>query len=162
MSRFKIFLSIAILIAALFLLFDKLFTPQPIQIILQSGQEITTSTAEFFSLAEVLLLITSAFLIGAAATYLFYNSGQTKKMSTSHAPEPNATVYSVILPLLKRDEKQVIEALQGAGGELQQNKLVLKLGVSKVKATRILHRLEQKNLITKERHGLTNMVRLRK
>ena len=163
MPKFKIFISIVILIASLVLLFDKLFTPQPIQITLQSGQEITTSAAEYFSLGEVLLLITSAFLIGTAATYLFYNSEREKeKKPQLHAPEPNVNIYEHILPLLKPDEKHAITALLENNGQMHQNKLAAKLGVSKVKATRILHGLEQKNLITKERHGFTNMVKLRK
>jgi len=163
MPKFTIWISIAVLIAGLFLLFDKLFTPQPIQIILQSGQEITTSTSEYFSLAEVLLLIVTAFLIGATSIYLFYNSGQQKKNNAiKDKPEPDEDAYTGIMPLLKADEKRAIEALLGAKGEMHQNKLAAKLNVSKVKATRILHKLELKNLITKERHGFTNMVKLKK
>ena len=165
MPKFTIIVSIVLLIAALVLLFDKLFTPQPIQITLQSGQEVTTSTPEYFSLTEVLLMIVSTFLIGTAATYLFYNSDREKinqKTQKIQSSESNAKVYDVVLPLLKTDEKRVITALLETNGEMQQNKLAAKLSVSKVKATRILYRLEQKNLITKVRHGLTNMVRLKK
>ena len=165
MPKFTIFVSIVVLIAALVLLFSKLFTPQPIQITLQSGQEVTTSTPEYFSLTEALLMIISAFLIGTAATYLFYNSDREKanqKTQKMQSVESNEKVYDVVLPLLKTDEKRAITALLENNGEMQQNKLAAKLSVSKVKATRILYRLEQKNLITKVRHGLTNMVRLRK
>ena len=163
MPRFKTFISLVVLIAALVLLFDKLFTPQPIQIMLQSGQEITTSTADYFSITEVLLLIISAFLIGTTATYLFYNSDHTR--TTNKEPrtlDSNIKPYDIILPLLKTDEKRAVTAIIESGGEIQQNKLVTKLNISKVKTTRILYGLEQKNLIIKERHGLTNMVRLRK
>ena len=163
MPRFRIFISLVVLIASLVLLFDKLFTPQPIQITLQSGQEITTSTPEYFSLTEALLLTISAFLVGTASTYLFYNSDRAKILNQkSNTPESNVNVYDAILPLLKTDEKQAIKLLLENNGELQQNKLAVKLNISKVKATRILYGLEQKNLITRERHGLTNMVRLKK
>ena len=163
MPKFTILISMVVLIAALVLLFDKLFTPQPIQITLQSGQEITTSTSEYFSLSEVLLLITSAFLIGTAAIFLFYSSDRTKAIKPHpQKPEFNASVYETIHPLLKTDENQVIAALLETNGEMQQNKLAAKLGVSKVKATRILFGLEQKRLITKKRHGLTNMITLEK
>ncbi len=163
MLQFKVFLSLVILGAALFLLFDKFFTPQPIQITLQSGQEVTTSTAEYFSLSEVLLLIISAFLIGTTATYLFYNAEQARtKSSGSQTSESTKDAYTIILPLLKPDEKQAITSLLESSGEMQQNKLAAKLSVSKVKATRILYRLEEKGLITKERHGFTNMVKLKK
>ena len=165
MPKFTIYVSIVILIAALVLLFDKLFTPQPIQITLQSGQEVTTTTPEYFSLTEVLLMITSAFLIGTATTYLFYNSDREKtnqKMQKVQNAESSEKIYDVVLPLLKPDEKKAIMALLENNSEMQQNKLAAKLNISKVKATRILYSLQQKNLITKERHGLTNMVKLKK
>jgi uncharacterized membrane protein len=159
MAKFGIFISIVMLIAALVILFSKLFTPQPIQITLESGQEVTTSSAEYFSLSETLLLIVSAFAVGTAATYLYYNSDRGR---IQQKPIPSGRVYESIMPLLKEQEKQAIHAIREAGGEMQQNKLVVKLGVSKVKATRILFGLAQKGLIIKERHGLTNMVKLEK
>ena len=160
MSKFGIFISIVVLISALVLLFTKLFTPQPLQITLQSGQEITTSTSEYFSLAEVLLLIISAFLVGTAATYLFYNSENDKARNNNlpRAAELNQSTYRTILPLLKTDEKLAVKALLDAGGDMQQNKLAAKLGMSKVRMTRVLHRLEQKNLISRKRNGFTNIV----
>jgi uncharacterized membrane protein len=163
MAKFINIISIVILVAALVLLFDKLFTPQPIQIVLSSGQEITTSTAEYFTLADVLLLVISAFLIGTTATYLFYNSDRTKTMNQNQAPQvTNASVYNAVLPLLKAEEKLAVAALKSNSGEMQQNKLAEKLGVSKVKISRILFGLEQKRLIKKERNGLSNKIKLEK
>jgi len=162
MARFTIFISIVVLTASLFLLFNRLFTPQPIQITLQSGQEITTSTPEYFSLSEVLLLIISAFLIGTAATYLYYNSDREKSNKKPESPPFTAKNYDIILPLLKLDEKQVIKSLLENNWEMQQNKLSSKLDLSKVKTTRVLSRLQQKNLIGRERQGYTNIVRLKK
>lgn len=165
MVKFTVIISIVVLIAALFLLFDKLFTPQPIQIVLESGQEVTTNTPNYFSLSEVLLMVISAFLIGTAAIYLFYNSSELKTVKLiKKTEEKNGkdAVYDSILPLLKHEEKQVVNFLRDSGGQVQQNKLVLKLNTSKVRVTRILHSLQQKDLIVKERHGLTNMVKLKK
>lgn len=68
--------------------------------------------------------------------------------------------YELVLPLLKSDEKKVLVALKEAGGEMLQNKLVLKLNLSKVKVTRLLSSLQTKNLIIKERNGLTNNIKL--
>ena len=162
MAKFTILISIVLLAASLFLLIDKLFTPQPIQITLLSGQEITTSTAEYYAFTEVLLLISCAFLIGSAATYLFYNSDRAIKNQKQPASLKGQNEFTNILPLLKPDQRNVIRTLLEANGEMHQNKLSSKLNLSKVKTTRILYRLEHKNLITKERHGFTNMVRLRK
>jgi uncharacterized membrane protein len=160
MPRFRILLSIVVLIASLVLLFDKLFTPQPIRITLESGQEVTTTSPEYFSIAEVLFLIVSAFLIGTCATYLFYNSDRSPRASPPKQAAASSATYDIILPLLKGDEKRVIAALREGQGEMLQNKLVAKLGLSKVKVTRLLVGLEHKRLISKERHGLTNLVKL--
>ena len=162
MSRFKIFMSLVILIASIVLLLDKLFTPQPIQIILQSGQEITTSTAEYFSLSEVLLLITGTLLIGITSSYLFYNSDtDSAKNPQPYKSNLHGESYDTLLPLLKLDERLAINSLLENDGEMHQNKLAAKLIISTVKTTRLLHRLEQKNLIIRERHGFTNMVKLK-
>ncbi len=160
--------SIIILIVSLFLLFDKLFTPQPIQIVLESGQEVTTQTADYFSLTETILLIVCAFLIGTTVMYLFYTTENNTEKSELKvaAVDVKSTFslpnYSQILPLLKDDEKKVIQALQEEKGVMLQNRLVLRLNISKVKVTRLLDHLEQKNLIVKERHGLTNNIKLKK
>lgn len=161
MAKFTIIISMVILIAALFLLFNKIFTPQPIQIVLESGQEVTTSTPEYFSLAEVLLMVISSFLIGAASIYLFYNSDIKNTIKTMQN-KPEKLAYDTILPLLKQDERKVILILRDNKGEMHQNKLVANLNLSKVKVTRILHSLKQKDLIIKERHGFTNLVKLNK
>ncbi len=157
MKRYFAIISVIVLIASLILLFDKLFTPQPIQIVLQSGQEITTQTADYFSLSEAILLIVCAFLIGTTATYLFYNADGVR-IPRLHKKEGKS--YDSILPLLKDDEKRVVIALRDANGEMLQNKLVVKLNLSKVKITRVISSLQSKNLIVKERNGLTNNIRL--
>ena len=46
-------------------------------------------------------------------------------------------------------------------GQMLQNALVLKTSLSKVKMTRVLASLERKKLIVKERHGLTNRIKLK-
>jgi len=46
-------------------------------------------------------------------------------------------------------------------GEVLQNDLVSRTGMSKVAVTRALAKLESKGLVVKERHGLTNKVRLK-
>jgi uncharacterized membrane protein len=158
MPKFSIMISIIVLIVCLFLLFNKLFTPQPLQITLQTGQEISTSTSEFFSFPETILLIISAFLVGMASTYLYFNSDKVKLINESNKNKFDKHSYDLLIPLLKNDEKQVVHVLINSNGEILQNKLVEKLGHSKVKTTRILFRLEKKKLITKHRFGLTNKV----
>ena len=156
MKRFSMIIAVIVLIVSLFLLFDKLFTPQPIQIMLETGQEVTSQTADYFSLTETIMLIVCSFLIGTAATYLFFNADKTMLLPAKESKKR----YDDVLPLLKEDEKKAIIALRDSNGEMLQNKLVLKLNLSKVKVTRVLSGLERKRLIVKERSGLTNNIKL--
>ena len=160
MGRFKIILAVAILISSIVILFSKLFSPSPIQITLETGQEITTQNPQYFALSEVLLLVVSSFLIGGTATYLYYKSDIKSKVSNiiSNGNGGNPA----ILKLLKPDERKVFVALHHARGEMLQNALVKKSGLSKVRVTRILSRLEKKGLIMRHRHGLTNRIRISK
>ena len=68
--------------------------------------------------------------------------------------------FALVFPLLKEDERRVLIALKDSNGEMLQNQLVLRLDLSKVKVTRLLHSMEQKNLIVKDRNGLTNNIKL--
>ncbi len=152
-----------ILITALLLIFDRLINPPQIQIILETGQEVTTQGENYFSLPEVLLLIISSFLIGTASTYLFYNS-EPKKIIQLIRPKEDKTIneqYLKITPLLKTDEQKVFSEIINSKGEVLQNKLVAKTGLGKVKITRILANLQRKDLLTKERYGFTNKIKLK-
>ena len=162
MKKFTIIIAMVLLLASLIVLVDKLFTPQPIQIVLESGQEITTQTANYFSLTETILLLICSFIIGTTATYLFYNSDTFTAIKSIEKEVESLSVknYDTILPLLKEEEKKVILLLQESQGEILQNKLVLALNLPKVKVTRLLASLEKKNLIIKHRNGLTNNIKL--
>jgi len=162
MNQFKIIIAIVILTASIFLLFSQLFRPQPIQIILETGQEVTTQSSDYFTLYDVLLLITYSFLVGLTATYLFYNSDTNEVIKSLKRNKGLEKSYEMIIPLLKGEEKKVFSEILNSNGEILQNSLVLKLRLSKVKITRILSSLENKQLIIKERHGLTNKIKLRR
>ncbi|MFH1236785.1 MAG: hypothetical protein V1648_00055 [Candidatus Aenigmatarchaeota archaeon] len=161
MNRFKVILSIVILIVSVLLLFSKLFASQPITIILETGQEVNTLTSDYFSLTDALLLIASSFLIGSVTIYLFYNSDTKDVIKSFRRENGMKERYGMVIPLLRHDERNVFQNLVDANGEMLQNALVLKSGMSKVKMTRVLSSLERKGLILKERHGLTNRIKLK-
>lgn len=160
-------ISVVLLVASLVMLFDKLFAPQPIQVVLETGQEVATQAPSYYPLSEVLLLVAASFIIGATAIYLYYNSDEItsnfirQKEKDAGTGKEGQDKYKMIVPLLKKDEKAVFIALRNSNGVMLQNQLVLKTGLSKVAMTRALAKLEMKNLIVKERHGLTNKIRLK-
>ncbi len=65
------------------------------------------------------------------------------------------------LKLLDQDEKKVYQVLLNSQGTIFQADMVEKSGFDKVKVTRILDRLEGKQLIERKRRGMTNVVILK-
>ena len=59
---------------------------------------------------------------------------------------------------LDNEEKQVINLLQEEGGAMFQSFLMEKLDIGKVKVTRLLDKLEAKQLIERKRRGMNNIV----
>ncbi|UCD20592.1 MAG: hypothetical protein JSW08_02325 [archaeon] len=62
------------------------------------------------------------------------------------------------LGLLDKDEKKIYKLITDADGTIFQSELVDKSGFAKVKVTRILDKLEGKNIVTRRRRGMTNVV----
>lgn len=161
MERFKTTLAAVIMFASIVILVLKLFAAQPIQITLESGREITTESLEYYSLSEVLVLVVSAFLMGVSAVFLFYNSDMDMiKEKGSSVRVSKGPDYGIVLSLLRDDERKVVSLLRDSKGEILQNALVNRMGLSKVKVARLVFSLERKGLIVKERHGLTNRIML--
>ncbi len=62
---------------------------------------------------------------------------------------------------LNKEEKAVIKILQNEGGAIFQRTLMEKLEIGKVKATRLLDKLEAKQFIERKRRGMNNIVVLK-
>ena len=65
------------------------------------------------------------------------------------------------LKLLDQDEKKIYQSIIDAQGTIFQSDLVDKAGFDKVKVTRILDKLEGRQLIERRRRGMTNVVILK-
>ncbi len=76
--------------------------------------------------------------------------------------EKRELTKSIIESMTTPEEKKVISALEDAGGELTQAQIVDKVRLTKVKAHRIIKRLEQMKIITKYPYGVTNKIVLEK
>jgi len=62
---------------------------------------------------------------------------------------------------LDKESRSVLEKIIVNNGSILQSPLVEDLGLTKVKITRILDRLEGKGLIERKRRGMTNVVLLK-
>ena len=69
--------------------------------------------------------------------------------------------YSKIMSTLDKEEKIVLERIIESEGTIFQSDLVEKTEFPKVKITRILDRLEGRNLVERKRRGMTNIVILK-
>jgi len=62
---------------------------------------------------------------------------------------------------LEKKEKEIIQILQEENGAIFQKTLMEKIGIGKVGITRLLDKLEAKQLIERKRRGMNNIVVLR-
>ncbi len=62
---------------------------------------------------------------------------------------------------LTKEEKNIVKIVEEAEGTIFQSDLVEKSGFSKVKVSRILDKLEGRQLIERKRRGMTNVVVLK-
>lgn len=67
----------------------------------------------------------------------------------------------LVLRLLTGDERAMFKAIMDTGGEALQKDLMQRTKMSNAKVSRVLEKLEQKGVISKERHGSTNKVRIK-
>ncbi len=63
---------------------------------------------------------------------------------------------------LDKDEKEVVKLIQEESGAIFQRTLMEKLEIGKVKMTRLLDKLEAKQIVERKRRGMNNIVVLKK
>ena len=66
----------------------------------------------------------------------------------------------LVLRLLTGDERTMFRTIMDAGGEALQKDLIQRTKMSNAKVSRVLDRLVEKGVVSKERHGSTNRVRI--
>ena len=146
--------SLVVLIVSLVVLTSKLFSSRSIQIVIDEGQAIPIDGSGYYTFSDVLVVIISAWVAGMAAFYLMRHErfdGVQQEAATSD-------FIAMALKLLGGDEKKVYKYIADSGGEILQKDLVMEIGFDKAKVTRILSKLEQKDLILKIKHGMTNRI----
>ncbi len=96
-----------------------------------------------------------AFVAFVGLFFVFFSEGKTthKKIVKKD--------YTKIKNNLSDDEKQIFEKILNADGTIFQSNIVEETSFTKVKVTRILDKLEGRNLIERKRRGMTNVVILK-
>ncbi|MBI4018271.1 MAG: MarR family transcriptional regulator [Candidatus Aenigmarchaeota archaeon] len=91
-------------------------------------------------------------LTGFFGLFLFVSSPKEEGEVTERLKRTKA-----ILSKLDTDEKKIYDMVAESGG-IFQSEVVEKSGMSKVKITRLLDRLESKGVVERKRRGMTNIV----
>ena len=60
------------------------------------------------------------------------------------------------LDILETDDKNILKKIIDNGGEINQSSLSKSLNFDKVKMSRIVSKMEEKNILKKEKNGMTN------
>ena len=76
-------------------------------------------------------------------------------------PDEAAAHNYLVLRLLTGDERTMYKAIMDTGGEALQKDLIPRTKMSNAKVSRVLDKLSEKDVITKERHGATNRIRIK-
>ncbi len=113
----------------------------------------TISIQTWISLAITALVL----LIGLFLVF----SKEQEKIVLKRIQAKEAKRKPINYQVLDKEEKTIVKALEAAQGTLFQSDIVEKVGFDKVKVTRILDRLEGKQLIERKRRGMTNVVILK-
>lgn len=100
-------------------------------------------------------LVAAGFVIGALAFFFFAETRKVERIEVK--PEKES-----VLSLLEKDERKIVSCIIDEGGRVLQSELSHLEGIGKVKAHRLLERLERRGVIQKESHGKTNLVKLSK
>jgi uncharacterized membrane protein len=95
----------------------------------------------------IFLAVLFIIVAGAAAFYFFYLRNKSVKL---------------ILPILKKDEKKIFDAIMknGDGKTVNQKIIVEKSGYSKAKVSKVLKSLEERGILKIERIGRKNKVHI--
>jgi hypothetical protein len=134
------------------------------------------TVSEAFLVLWGLFLLLAAVILGVALAYVFMTRGLRGPEPAGLAPSgsegspppgaasgpegPSTIAPDLALRLLTGDERRVYRRIVEAGGALLQRDLVGTGLFSGSKVTRVLDRLEAKGLVSRERHGMTNRIRL--
>ncbi len=104
----------------------------------------------------VMILLSLFGLFIGSLLYYFISEKNQKKIS-----KLNKNI-DITLNFLDPDMRKVVRAIIEKGGEISQSNIVKDTKIARVKVSRILLKLEQKDILCKTPNGMTNTISLNK
>lgn len=112
-------------------------------------------------------ILLAALIAGIAAAYMFLSRTHpapvTPESVTTPASSdnpPSADLEDLAIRLLDGDERRLLRVVVEAKSPILQRDLVRITGFSDAKVSRLLDSLQGRGLVVRERHGMSNRVRL--
>jgi len=102
----------------------------------------------------VLVLVALFGMFVGSLTYYFISEKYEKRITKMHKDT------TLTLRFLEGEEKTIIDSIINNKGKTTQSKISKETGLSRVKISRNLKKLIDKNIITKKPNGMTNMIEL--
>lgn len=115
----------------------------------------TTSDAILYSSLGI------AILVAAIGLYLLFKKKESRQVIIKRQLLKRKEI-TVAPKTLSSESKRIFDLLVQSDGTILQGELVVKSGMDKVKVSRILDKLEMQSLIERKRHGMSNLVILKK
>ncbi len=105
----------------------------------------------------IMLAFGIAFLLFGTGIYLIFSS----KITPPAKEESKKEFKQIDINSLDEEEKKIYESIKAKAGSAYQSDLVRESEFGKVKVSRILDRLETKDIIERKRRGMTNLIVLK-
>jgi len=101
-------------------------------------------------------------IVSMSSLGLFVGSATYYILSTNYLKEKKEIEKDLIkiLDILDEEDKIVLKKIIENKGEISQNSLTKSLNLDKVKVSRIISKMEEKNILKKEKSGITNKLYL--
>lgn len=106
----------------------------------------------------IFLLIIGSYLMVRREPILSAPHKHKKSPEKAATNKKNAGIQRTLNP----ETRQVYDIISASNGAILQGEIVAKSGMDKVKVSRILDKLEMQGLIERRRHGMSNLVLLKK
>ncbi len=115
-------------------------------------------TTENFSSACGCILPPWVMIVSLSSLGLFVGSITYYLISNNYLKEKKEIEKNLIkfLDILDVEDKTILKKIIYNGGEINQSSLSKSLNIDKVKMSRIVSKMEEKNILKKEKNGMTN------
>ena len=158
-TKQKIVIMAILFAVSAFTLAGKLLMPTPIQIVIQGEEPIIVGQIFRYTQFDVAIISVFTVMLAMSSFYLlFVKSSETYSYVKDYQIDKSEEELAFALRLLDGDKRRVFSEIIESGGEILQSDLHTQTGYPKAKITRILDYLENKELIIRKSHGMTNKI----